>query len=267
MNMTPFRFGPPEKSLYGVFHAAETRRQPTKAVLLCSPFGQEAVRIHRLYRVLAERLARAGIHTLRFDYFATGESGGQDTEGSMKTWMQDIPLAHQELRNRSRAAHITWMGARLGATLCALACANTHSPPQQLLLWEPVIDGLAYLDTLANAHAQAVAHSIWGKTIAPADVKDEVIGFGVGPELLGELKAITASDFAACRAQRTVLVGAPHLPHQEELLQALERGGASIEQVALEIAFDWTSEEALNTALVPANALQLLSNLLEKDAA
>lgn len=264
--MTPIRFGPPEKSLYGVFHLAENRRQPNEAVLLCNPFGQEAVRIHRLYRVLAERLARAGIHTLRFDYFATGESGGEDADGTMKTWMEDIHLANQELKNRSRATQITWVGARLGASLSALASATAPLPPSRLLLWDPVTDGSAYLDELTRAHVQAVAASIWGTARPKAELSNEVIGFGIGTELLRELKAVDASDFSKSVTEEALVVSPPLMQRKKEILQALSKRCKSVRQVELEVAFDWNSEEALNTALVPASALQLLSNLLEKGA-
>ena len=267
MNITPFRFGPPEKSLYGVFHAAETRRQPVEAVLLCNPFGQEAVRIHRLYRLLAERLARKGIHVLRFDYFGTGESAGEDNDATLQTWIADIHLAHQELKNRSRAASITWLGARLGGALCAMASASAASPPQSLVLWESVANGTDYLRELAQAHVDAVAYSIWGTAIALADVKDEAIGFGVSAELLRELKAVNASQFASHKAERVTLITNSGAPGGDEVLRALQQNGRPVEHVKLDIAFDWTSEEAMNTALVPANALQLISNMLEKGPA
>ena len=62
--MIPFRFGLPTRQLYGVFHPAAQPRTPAIGVTLCNPFGQEAVRTHRLYRIMAERLARAGLRRL-----------------------------------------------------------------------------------------------------------------------------------------------------------------------------------------------------------
>ena len=55
--MIPFRFGPAGRQLYGAFHKPDTRIANASAVLLCNPFGQEAVRVHRLYRVLDTQLA------------------------------------------------------------------------------------------------------------------------------------------------------------------------------------------------------------------
>ena len=44
--------------------------------MLCYPWGSEYIYAHRSLRLLAQRRAAAGIHTLRFDYFGTGDSDG-----------------------------------------------------------------------------------------------------------------------------------------------------------------------------------------------
>jgi len=66
--MTPFHFGDSSRKLFGVYHRAGTASAQAPAVLLCNPFGEEAIRAHRIYRILAERLARHGAHVLRFDW-------------------------------------------------------------------------------------------------------------------------------------------------------------------------------------------------------
>jgi hypothetical protein len=63
--------------------AQEGLDAPGAAVLLCNPFGQEAIRCHRAFRLLSARLASSGIPSLRFDYFGTGDSPGNDGEGDL----------------------------------------------------------------------------------------------------------------------------------------------------------------------------------------
>lgn len=63
--MTPFRSGPPQHQLLGFFHLGEPGRVRPAAVSLCNPFGQEAIRAQRTFRVLAERQTRAGMPALR----------------------------------------------------------------------------------------------------------------------------------------------------------------------------------------------------------
>ena len=55
-----------------------------RGVLILNPLGQEAVRAHRLLRVLADRLARLGVHVLRFDFHGCGDSSSDDLDGEMK---------------------------------------------------------------------------------------------------------------------------------------------------------------------------------------
>ena len=46
--MNPFRFHGESGALFGVFHAADPAARAGCAVLLCNPFGQEAVRSQRV---------------------------------------------------------------------------------------------------------------------------------------------------------------------------------------------------------------------------
>ncbi len=86
-----------QRRLFASYHIAEGNVRRGHGVVLCNPFGQEALRAHRLYRVLAERLARSGIDVMRFDYYGTGDSSGEDQEGELSGWTRDIRTVHDEL--------------------------------------------------------------------------------------------------------------------------------------------------------------------------
>jgi uncharacterized protein len=95
----PLRFGSPQRELFGMLHRPERGTTGT-GVLVCNPFGQEAVRSHRLFRVMAERLARSGRSVMRFDYFGTGDSAGDEDDADLDAWQHDILRAHAELVER-----------------------------------------------------------------------------------------------------------------------------------------------------------------------
>ena len=61
---------------FGWLHPAAGNR----GVVLCAPHGYEELCVHRQWASLAERLAAAGLPTLRFDYRGTGNSVGDDEE-------------------------------------------------------------------------------------------------------------------------------------------------------------------------------------------
>ncbi|RZI83554.1 MAG: alpha/beta hydrolase [Rubrivivax sp.] len=257
--MTPFRFGPAHRQLFGIYHPATGRRQTSLAVLLCNPFGQEAVRLHRFYKVLAERLARTGIHVLRFDYFGTGDAAGDDEQGDLAGWCQDLLTAHQELQQRAMSSQTAWLGARLGATLAAMASVQAPRTPDRLVLWEPITDGAAYLRELAEGHARATADDYRKPAAAtPAPIKDEAIGFGVAATLIEQLRQLAPPAIQAARAADVLTVTSPGVPAVPNMPGR---------HADLQVAFDWTSEEALNTALVPSTALQMLAAQFEETPA
>ena len=63
----PIVFGPAASQLLGHHHAPPPGLAGAAGVVLCNPLGDEAMGTHRTYRYLADRLAAAGVHALRFD--------------------------------------------------------------------------------------------------------------------------------------------------------------------------------------------------------
>ena len=150
--MTPTIFGPSHRRLFGVVHEPAQGRASGRAYLLCMPFGHEALRVHRFYRLLAERLARQGAFVLRFDCYGAGDSAGDDGEAELTGWSSDICAANQELLRRSNAAWVGWFGARLGGSAALLAVRETTRRPHAVVLWDAVFDGARYLKEWQLAH-------------------------------------------------------------------------------------------------------------------
>lgn len=263
--MIPIRFGPPRHQLVGIFHPGEPGPTGPAAVLLCNPYGQEAVRTHRMFRVLADRLARAGFSVLRFDYFGTGDSEGEDTEGHLDIWRDDVLLAQEELRRRAPGAVMHWVGARLGATVACLAAAHRPAEaPHGLILWEPLTDGPGYLAEMAGNHQRALAasYSLVPKTYQRPG-RNEALGFGMGEALLSQFENLGAQTLPQAAARQLVLITRPGQADSAALASRLAGPETQHRAIAFQHAFDWASEEALNTALVPSEALQLLLGAIQ----
>ena len=265
--MRPFFFGPPSRRLFGAFHEASPGRSQSLAVLLCNPFGQEAIRTQRLFRVLAGRLSQAGIHVLRFDYFGSGDSAGDDDAGELDGWAGDVVSAHEELLALSRAGRVTWMGARLGATAAIHAARwRLSTPVQRLVVWDPVVEGAAYAESLRARHVEALEASYsvpdpaWRRMLRdePASFRDQAIGIALAPVLREQLSRLDAGRLELPGTLRT-LVLADEADHAVRMwVEAQRARGATIEALPLKQALEWTSDDSLNAALVPAEAVQRL---------
>ena len=250
--MNALRFAAGGRELAGVLHPGSR----DTGVLICSPFGQEAVRVQRLQRVLAERLATKGHSVLRFDWFATGESMGEDGEGELRGWQDDLLAADARLR-ASGCATVLWFGIRLGATLAALAAAGARPAPRGLILWEPVLDGAAYLRELRADHERALAFSYGPLRRDPGidhGPEDQAIGFAIGSALRQQLDTLKA--VARPRGIPTLVLAPPGAAALGWPAGADAEVAPAVRHQAFGHDFDWTSEEALNTALVPAEALR-----------
>jgi len=255
-----FYFGPPERRLFGAYHPPHSGTPPSSAALLINPFGQEAVRVHRLYRVVAERLAERGWAVMRFDPYGTGDSAGADEELELVGWADDLRRANEELATRSHATVTTWIAARLGAAVALIACRSNS--PRRLLLWEPILDGPRYLRTLRQGHLDTLhrsygvaAAALQGIPSASDAAGTEAIGFALSPTLLEQLAGLDLSGEAIAAGTEAVVLASPHDAWSGAWRARVDR---SPRFVTIAHDFDWIAEEALNTALVPPHVVRAL---------
>lgn len=270
--MTPIRFGAQKRQLFGLHQPPTGGMEQAECILLCNPFGQEAIRCHRLFRVLAERLSRNGFHVLRFDYFGTGDSDGDDTEGDLAAWTDDVLTAGDEILRLSGCTGSSWFGLRLGATLAGLASIKGEKAPRTLVFWDPVIDGAAYLGDLANAHIatyQASYGARWKleaglREKASAESMVEAMGFPLPNHLQNQLRELSPSSLHAAKAQRLALFVGRSSQNTGELQRQLSARGIDVLTMAIETEIVWASNEAMNSSIVPAEALERITDVFLK---
>lgn len=159
--MQPFYFGSAEKKLLGLYHAPNTQAWPNPSVLICQPIGHEYMRMHRFFRLLADTLSLKGFHVLRFDYFATGDSAGEDGEGSVGQWLEDLRLALIELEAISGNANSSVLAARLAVPLFLKSVGDSLSQEniKSVFCLDAILCGKAYLSSLGEMHLDALEDS------------------------------------------------------------------------------------------------------------
>ncbi|RZL58443.1 MAG: alpha/beta fold hydrolase [Variovorax sp.] len=265
--MTPLMFGPPARRLFGIHHPSESATTDRGAVLICPPFGQEALRSHRFFRVLADRLARAGFSVLRFDYYGTGDSPGDDADGDFEGWRRDVLAAHDELRrlSGSPSRSIGWLGVRLGGTLAIQAAQSSRLALERIVLWEPVVDGRRYAQHLREWHVESlelsycIPESSLRRRLAddPHAFTDEASGFAVSPLLRQQFSSLQPQSLRIPTDCRTLVLGQRHDEPLRQWVQ-MQVSEPPPQFFEFEHPLIWNSDPSSNNAMVPAEALKRL---------
>ena len=262
--MKVLHFGPVTRPLFGALHTPQRLRPRSGAILLCNPFGEEAARAHRLYRVLATQLERSGYPVLRFDYHGTGDSSGESHEISIADWISDIALAIDELGAAAGARKIVAIGLGLGATLAALAVVRERLRVHHLVLWDPLVDGRAYLQDLAAAHRASMREELpaWEDRLVLADgIPNEAFGMPIGAALGAELAAIDLASEDLSGTNLTV-ISTKETPAMARLRARLG-DSPFVRWIDMPASVAWNSDAALNAAVVPMDIVQALVKRVE----
>ncbi|MBP8132717.1 MULTISPECIES: alpha/beta hydrolase [Zoogloea] len=250
--------GAADRQLFYCYHAPQGASTRPFGVVLCPPAGREYVFAHRTFRQLATRLSRAGFPVLRFDYFASGDSAGEDDEGSVEQWLDDIASAIDTFRNHTAGARVCLAGFRIGASLAALHAA-THQDVDSLILWDPVISGERYVDGLLADHEHFLRLRLWReKTAMGADGVREIVGFLLSPRLESGLRSIRLDTLPA-PARRALLMSSSPTADPERFGEHLEALGMQIDRQHVAWPEFWTGNEELDDVLMPpARVLQAI---------
>jgi alpha-beta hydrolase superfamily lysophospholipase len=251
----PFFFGADE-GLFGMYHAPD--RPARRAVLMCAPLGQDLIRCHRLYRQLAQALAREGLAVLRFDYRGTGDSSGGSGDVDWERCVADTVVAAAELRLRARVDRVVAFGARLGGSVAI--CAAERARLSEVIAWDPVLDGddyVAALDAMQAALREDAER--FTRPRSQADVAEQWLGFDIGDRLRAQLSALT--------------VGAPNVPMlvldslPEWEASRWDRIASSRGKVAgISPPTPWNDLRRLETAILSQPLIQAVSGRLKESA-
>lgn len=261
--MFPFFFGSSDRPLFGA-HSPPAKSARDTAIVLVPPLGQEALRAHRAIRQLGLRLARDRFHTLRFDLGGTGDSAGDFADARLQAWVEDTRTAIDELRDRTGVARVSLVGLRLGAALAWLA-AQDRKDIDKIVLWEPVVRGASYLVELRRRHEEFLRAELPRRRTAPFAKDGEALGFPISRELADAVRAIDLtkgpSPNARCAVALVTAEGEDERAFEAALPSLVPRSRFS----RLPVSQSWDSDEAVNSSLVPSEAIDaIIATLGEK---
>jgi len=263
--MLPFYFGDRERSLFGVHHAPLGERVRETAVLCCQPIGHEYMRAHRAFRMLAESLARAGFHVLRFDYWGTGDSAGVFQESTYGGWCEDVRVAARELRDLAGVEALDVVGLRLGAVLAARWAAEDRDI-RELVLWDPVAGGEGFLTQVDGL--EAVQRERFGAGAGRrargtrSGAEGECLGYVLTPALRAELKGARLLDGLRGRSRTTVVVASSADAAGAGLRAQAAEAGIRLDWREIPDAGDWGDVGRSGGVLFPNKVLAGLLDVL-----
>jgi hypothetical protein len=193
--MEAFFFGSSSQQLFGSYHPPCSGDGQVLTVI-CSPLFSEAARTHGALRKLAISIAGAGQHALRFDYRGTGDSFGDLEDVTLSDWVEDIGLAVREGREVSGCSQVQILGVRAGALL---ACTSVGAATgiQRVVLWDPIANGAAYLQSVRRAQVQLFRSEFRLMSRAEqVEAARDIGGWRVSERMLEEIRAIDSGAYS-----------------------------------------------------------------------
>lgn len=139
----PFFFESGGQDIYGILGVPASASNLREAVIFCAPAPHEVKKFHWAQRQMAQRLQTAGYHTLRFDYFATGDSTGDSRDYDLHQCRSNIQDAIRYLKASGLIRRVSLVATRLACPLVLQAVREERV--RKLILIDPVLDGAAYL--------------------------------------------------------------------------------------------------------------------------
>lgn len=254
--MHPFFFGSGPRRLFGIYEPALQSKGRRRAALLCHPWGPEYLHAHRSMRRLSQLLAAAGTDALRFDYYATGDSAGGDAEGDLDGWRRDTMTAAEELISLSGTNRLTLVGLRLGGAVAAQTATELGPAVERLVLWDPVVEGSAYLDELREVNRAHVATmGIWSSASSEIGGDESAIhGFPLTARFRDQLAALSLGSIAARIRCPVHIVASTTVAACERMRNALS-AAESVKIERIETPSVWV-EDWRNAGVLPTKTLR-----------
>lgn len=199
-------------------HPAAPSAATGRGVVLVPAFGFEELCSRRSMRILADRLAAAGLATLRFDLHGTADSlGCADDPARLARWIADTHGAVDWLKVNGGFAEVALVGLRLGALIAARVAAE-RGDVARLGLMAPPSSGKAWIRETA-----ALSRIIAPQPPPPTGVT--VAGFHLSEATVSELKGL---DWPAELPSPHVLVMSPGQPPRG-LVERFSTPGAAVQ--------------------------------------
>lgn len=244
-------FGPESAPLLGTLHvpAGGTARG---GVVLCPPIGKEHVDSYRGLALLAQKLCTKGFLVLRFDYYCTGDSSGEQTQDdAVDLWKSSVREAAAFLRGCGIDA-VTVVGLRIGALVSAIASGDIDGVTA-LVLWDPVISGRKFV-----RQQRALAGS--ADNAAADQQYISLIGIALHRAAAQQLSSMDLTKTPIDPSIRVLIATRPEQAENRQLLRLIQMTNAEHTTVDGQTEFLEPADFAIR---LPAKAITSIANWID----
>jgi len=241
---------------------------PLRSILILPPFGEEMNKSRRTIALAARLFASHGIAVHSFDPAGTGDSEGEFGDATWARWTTDVNVAMARVGQRF-AAPVTLWAIRSGALLLP----GLDRVPDDVLLWQPVTSGDAFLTQLLRLKVAADAFAgVEGTTtkqlraqLASGETL-EIAGYELNPALVLPMAVVNLQTWShpprATAWVETGLdpVGGPS-PASQRVAEAWSAHGAAVALKHVVGEQFWLTQEISEDVAIAAASVSGLESL------
>jgi exosortase A-associated hydrolase 2 len=183
-----------------LYHAPAPGTECRGAFVYVHPFAEEMNKARRMAALQAKRFADAGYGVLQIDLYGCGDSSGDFGDARWDIWKADLVAAKTWLESQAAVPVSLW-GLRLGALLALDFANDANLSLQSLLLWQPVMNGKAFLTQFLRM--RLASEMIGGgdkgsgtqglRSALAAGISVEVGGYALAPALAASIDGVNAT--------------------------------------------------------------------------
>lgn len=187
-----------------LYHNPDPGHECLGVFIYVHPFGDEMNKSRRMAAIQARAFAKIGFAVLQLDLYGCGDSEGEFCDARWDIWKHDLSFAYGWIRKRTSAPVGVW-GLRLGALLALDFAHDRENLVDQVVLWQPVLDGASFLNQFlrlriasemlsdAGGSAKAEGTSVLRRRLASGEML-EVAGYELSPHLAAAIETCKAAD-------------------------------------------------------------------------
>jgi exosortase A-associated hydrolase 2 len=187
--------------LFAIYYPPTAGGQPKKAFLHIPAFAEEMNKSRRMVALQARAFAQQGYGVLVTDLYGTGDSFGNFSEATWSIWQQNIDRAIQWLAEQGAESINLW-SLRMGVLLAMDFVANSGAKIDQLICWQPVLNGETFITQFLRLRVAAAVMNRNAPQEKTSELKQqllngkaiEVAGYLLNPDLIKPMLALRANE-------------------------------------------------------------------------